>query len=182
LYYRFGHGSPDDVAAKVRGSGGVGDDDVVADVQGSIDYLKSLPTCNDNLGIFGTCSGGRHAFLVACKTKDLKAAVDCWGGRIVANKEELTLKQPVAPVDFIRNLSCPLLGLFGDEDKNPNPQQVSQLEEELKKYGKDHEFHSYPAAGHGFFYYDKSSYRQEQAIDGWNKVFTFLGKYLRAGP
>lgn len=31
----------------------------------------------------------------------------------------------------------------------------------------------YPKAGHGFFYYDKPMYRQEQAVDGWTKIFAF---------
>ena len=35
-----------------------------------------------------------------------------------------------------------------------------------------------PGAGHGFFYYDRPAYRPEQAVDGWQKVFAFLGKYL----
>ena len=30
----------------------------------------------------------------------------------------------------------------------------------------------------GFFYYDRSAYRQEQAVDGWNKLFAFLEKHL----
>ena len=37
----------------------------------------------------------------------------------------------------------------------------------------------YAGAGHGFFYYDRSVYRQEQAVDGWRKVFGFLAKHLR---
>jgi carboxymethylenebutenolidase len=36
----------------------------------------------------------------------------------------------------------------------------------------------YPKAGHGFFYYHRPNYRQEQAVDGWQKVFAFLEKYL----
>ena len=28
-------------------------------------------------------------------------------------------------------------------------------EEELKKHGKNYEFHRYDGAGHGFFYYDR---------------------------
>jgi dienelactone hydrolase len=36
----------------------------------------------------------------------------------------------------------------------------------------------YPEAGHGFFYYDRKDYRQQQAVDGWKKVWTFLAKYL----
>ena len=34
----------------------------------------------------------------------------------------------------------------------------------------------YEGAGHGFFYYDRGAYRQEQAVDGWNKMFDFFGR------
>ena len=37
LYFREGHGTPEDVAAKVRGAGGVPDDQVVGDVAGALD-------------------------------------------------------------------------------------------------------------------------------------------------
>ncbi len=178
IYYRFGHGSPDDVAAKVRGSGGVPDDSVVGDVEGAVGLLRSLPYSNGKVGVFGTCSGGRHAFLAACRLKGLDAAVDCWGGNVVVPKEKLTPSQPVPPIEYTRDLSCPLLGLFGDEDQNPTLQQVAVLEQELKKHGKAHEFHTYPKAGHGFFYYHSPSYRQEQAVDGWKKLFAFFNKYL----
>jgi carboxymethylenebutenolidase len=178
LYLRYGHGSPDDVAARVRGSGGVGDDEVVADVQGCVDFLRANVACDSKLALFGTCSGGRHAFLSGCKTNGLHAIIDCWGGRVVASKEELTPKQPIAPIEYTKNLSCPIIGLFGDEDKSPSPQQVNILEEELKKCGKQYEFYRYPGAGHGFFYYDKPSYRQEQSADAWKKIFAFLEKHL----
>lgn len=178
IYYRFGHASPDDMSAKVRGSGGVADVSVVGDVDGSVRYLKSLPLCNGKVGVFGTCSGGRQAYLSACRLKNLDAAVDCWGGRVVMSKEDLTPNFPVAPIDYTKDLSSPLLGLFGEDDKNPTPQHVHMLEEELKKFGKIYDFHMYPGAGHGFFYYSSPSYRQEQAVDGWKKLFTFFEKYL----
>jgi carboxymethylenebutenolidase len=178
IYFRFGHGSPEDVATKVRAAGGVADADVVGDAQGAIDFLRSLPTCSGRVGVIGSCSGGRHAFLVACRAKGLDAAVDLWGGRVVMSKEELTPKTPVAPIDYTKDLSCPLLGLFGEEDQSPNPAQVAQQEQELKKYGKNYEFYMYPKAGHGFFYYDRAVYRQEQAVDGWQKVFAFFEKHL----
>ncbi len=180
IYYRYGHGSPDNVAAKVRASGGVPDDSVVGDVEGATAFLKTLPLTNGKAGVFGTCSGGRHAFLAACRLKGLDAAVDCWGGGVVMSKEDLTPRRPVAPIDYTRDLSCPLLGLFGEEDKNPTPQHVGLLEEELKKHGKTYEFHMYPKAGHAFFDYDHSAYRQEQAVDGWKKLFAFFEKYLGA--
>jgi carboxymethylenebutenolidase len=56
---------------------------------------------------------------------------------------------------------------------------VNQHEAELKKHGKKYEFHRYDKAGHGFFYYDRPAYRQEQAVDGWKKVFDFLGRTLK---
>jgi len=179
LYFRDGHGAPEDVGAKVRAAGGVPDDQAVGDVEGAMRYLRSLPYVNGKVGVFGTCSGGRHAFLVACRVKGFDAAVDCWGGRVVMSKEELTAKQPVAPIDYTKDLPCPLLGLFGAEDKSPSPEQVAQHEQELKKHGKTYEFHMYSQAGHGFFYYDRPAYRQEQAVDGWKKVFAFLEKHLR---
>jgi carboxymethylenebutenolidase len=55
---------------------------------------------------------------------------------------------------------------------------VDIQEEALKKHGKVYEFHRYPGAGHGFFYYHRPSYRQEQAVDGWQRIWSFLDKYL----
>jgi carboxymethylenebutenolidase len=178
LYYRDGYGTPEDVAAKVRGAGGVPDDQAVGDVEGAMQYLRSLPYLNGKVSVFGTCSGGRHAFLTACRVKGFDAVVDCWGGRVVMTKEDLTPRQPVAPIDYTQDLSCPLLGLFGEEDKSPTPEQVAQHEQALKQHGKTYEFHMYPQAGHGFFYYDRPVYRQEQAVDGWKKIFAFLDRYL----
>ena len=181
LYYREGHGTPEDVAAKVRAAGGVADDQVMGDLEGALQFLRSLPHSNGNVGVFGTCSGGRQAFLAACRVPGFDTAVDCWGGGVVAAKEDLTPKRPVAPIDYTQDLGCPLLGLFGEEDQNPTPQQVAQHEQELKRHGKTYEFHMYPQAGHGFFYYDRPAYRQAQAVDGWKKIFAFLEKHLGAG-
>jgi carboxymethylenebutenolidase len=91
---------------------------------------------------------------------------------------ELNPKQPVSPITLTRDLKCPLLGIFGNDDQAPTAAQVNQHEEELKRHGKTYEFHRYDGAGHGFFYYDRPAYRQEQAVDGWKKVFDFLDKHL----
>lgn len=181
LYYRAGHGTPEDVAAKVRAAGGIPDEQAVGDMAGAMRYLRSLPILNGKVGIWGTCSGGRHAYLAACRVRGFDAVVDCWGGRVVMTKEELNANFPVAPLDYTQDLSCPLLGLFGEEDRSPSPEQVAIHEQELKKHGKTYEFHMYPGAGHGFFYHHRPSYRQEQAVDGWNKIFAFFEKYLIQG-
>ena len=97
---------------------------------------------------------------------------------MVMPNETLTPKQPIAPLDYTKDLSCPLLGLFGANDQSPTPEQVAEHEKELKKYAKAYEFHMYEGAGHGFFYYHSPNYRQEQAVDGWNKLFAFFHKHL----
>jgi carboxymethylenebutenolidase len=181
LYYRAGHGTPEDVAAKVRGDGGIPDDQAVGDISGAMRYLRTLPYINGKVGVFGTCSGGRHAYLAACRGKGFDAVVDCWGGGVVMEKDALNPMRPVAPIDYTKDLPCPILGLFGEDDHSPTPQQVAQHEEALKKHGKNYEFHMYPGAGHGFFYYNRPNYRQQQAVDGWEKIFAFLGKYLASG-
>ncbi len=178
LYCRFGHGTPDDVAALVRAQGDVPDAQVTGDGRGCTEFLRALPISSGRVGLFGTCSGGRHAYLTACQS-NVDALVDCWGGRIVMAPEDLGEAYPAAPIDFTRDLSCPVIGLFGADDRAPSPEQVALHEAELKRYGKDFEFHTYPGAGHGFFYYDRPAvYRAEQAVDGWKRVWDFLGKHL----
>ena len=178
LYHRAGHGTPDDVAAKVRSEGGAPDDQVVGDLAASMSYLRSLPNSSGKVGAFGTCSGGRHVLLAASRVKGFDAVVDCWGGRVVMAESELTPQTPTAPIDYTADLSSPVLGLFGGDDSSPSPEQVALHEEALKRHGKEYEFHMYAGAGHGFFYYDRSVYRQEQAVDGWRKVFAFLANHL----
>lgn len=178
LYFRSGHGTPEDVAAKVRSDGGIPDEQAVGDLVGAMRYIRALPYSNRRAGIFGTCSGGRHAYLAACHAPGFEAVVDCWGGRLVMTPDQLNPKTPVSPLDFTKELSCPILGIFGNEDSSPTPEQVDQHEAELKRHGKVYEFHRYEGAGHGFFYEHRPNYRQAQAVDGWEKVFAFLEKHL----
>lgn len=179
LYFREGHGTPEDVAASVRGAGGVSDDQVIGDIEGALRFLLEQPHLTRKVGVFGTCSGGRHAFLSACQIDGFSAAVDCWGGRVTMTADDLTAKQPKAPIDYVTHLSCPLLGIFGNDDHSPTPEQVDMLEDALKKHGKLYEFYRYDGAGHGFFYYHAPAYRQAQAVDGWKKIFAFFEKYLQ---
>jgi carboxymethylenebutenolidase len=181
LYCRFGHGTPDDVAAAARGSGGVSDDEVVTICAAARAWLRSLPTSNGRVAIMGSCSGGRHAVLAASRAGGFDAVVDLWGGGVVTAPEDATPQRPVAPIEYTADLNAPLLGLFGDLDSSPSPADVDQHEAELKRLGKPYEFHRYPDAGHGFFYYHRTAYRPEAAMDGWAKVFAFFRTHLAGG-
>ncbi len=101
LYGRFGHGTPDDIAAKVRSEGGVPDDSVVADCAAAREWLLAQPASNGKTGIIGTCSGGRHSLLTACRTEGWNAVGDLWGGGVIMSQEELSPARPVAPIDYI---------------------------------------------------------------------------------
>jgi carboxymethylenebutenolidase len=180
LYCRYGHGTPDDVAAKVRSEGGVHDDSVVADCEAAQRWLRNDFTSNGKVGIIGSCSGGRHALLTASRAPGFDAVVDLWGGGVIMSPENLSPARPAAPIDFTEGLTAPLLGIFGNDDQHPSPEQVDQHEAELNRLGKDYDFYRYDDAGHGFFYYQAPMYRPVQAMDGWEKIFTFFGQRLQA--
>jgi carboxymethylenebutenolidase len=179
LQFREGKGTPEANSASVRAAGGMPDNRTMGDVEGAIRYLRSLPYLNGKVGIIGYCSGGRQVYLAACTLKGIDAAVACYPGGVGAGKEGLTPRQPVDPLDYTKDLSCPLLWLSGKEDKRPSSEHAAKAEEELKKWKKTYELHTYDNAGHSFFEVDRPSYRPEAAVDGWNRVFQWFGKYLR---
>jgi carboxymethylenebutenolidase len=179
LYFRHGEGAPDDVAARGRAAGGLSDDEVVGDVAGAMNFLRAQKEANGKVGLMGFCSGGRHAFLGACLLDGVDATVDCWGGYVVADdRSQISPQRPVAPIDLTERLRAPLIGIFGNKDKNPSPAHVDTLEQKLKDLGKTYEFYRYEDAGHAFFSADRSAYRPEQAKDGWAKIIAFLHKNL----
>jgi carboxymethylenebutenolidase len=146
-------------------------------VGGAADYLRALPTANGAVGVIGYCSGGRQAVLAACHL-DLDAAVDCYGAMVTGTLPEGSPLKVRNLVDQIPNLRCPVLGLFGNEDKSPSPERVDEFERLLQEHGKTYEFHRYDGAGHGFFALDRPSYRVEAANDGWDRIAEFYGRYL----
>ncbi|WP_424528698.1 dienelactone hydrolase family protein [Sphaerisporangium viridialbum] len=180
LYSREGAGvSPDDQAAAARAKGGVPDEQLVGDVAGAAAYLNSLDHANGKIGVIGYCSGGRQAFLVACSLQ-IDAAVDCYGAFVVNNPPAEFPLKATPLISKAPGLSCPLLGLFGEQDSYPGPEEVAVLAAELEKLGKDHEFHTFADAGHGFFSVDRPAYRPAAATEGWKKIFDFYGRHLGA--
>jgi carboxymethylenebutenolidase len=172
LYHREEPGNSDDPLTRM---GRLRDETVVTDVNAAIDHVKSIAEAQaDSIGITGYCMGGRVTYLMAATNPDLKAAVVCWGGNIMVPWGE-----GPAPFDLSKGIDCPILGLFGEEDPNPNPADVAKLDAELTKMGKVHEFHSYAGAGHAFMNEGRPSYRPEASEDAWTKTIAWFDKYLR---
>lgn len=183
LYWHDAPGaSPDDAAAEGRAKGGVPDERLVGDVAGAAQYLRSLPNSNGKAGVIGFCSGGRQSVLSACSLP-LDAAVDCYGAFVTGDPSGIVghPMRHVSPLyDKLPDLSCPLLGLFGEDDMHPSVEEAAELDQLLTKLGKPHEFHSYPGAGHAFFAVERPSFRPEAAKDGWARIASFFGQYLSA--
>ena len=178
LYWREAPGAaPDDAAATARAQGGIPDDRLVGDVAGAAQWLRSQPTSNGRVGVIGYCSGGRQSVLAACNV-DLDAAVDCYGAFVTGTPPEGFPLQVTNLVDQLPNLRAPLLGLFGNEDKYPSPEQVDELDQILTRDDKPHEFHRYDGAGHAFFAVDRPSYNVAAATDGWERIETFYTTHL----
>ena len=181
LYHRDAPGAdPDDAMAAARAKGAIPipDERIAGDVAGAAAYLNGLTSSNGKIGVIGHCSGGRQAFLAAVSLP-LDAAVDCYGGAVVNPPPEGHPLHGVPPlIERAGDLSCPLLGLFGRDDTSPSPEEVAKLEEALKASGKTCEFHSYDGAGHAFMQVDRPNYRPEAAVDAWQRIWAFFGRYL----
>jgi carboxymethylenebutenolidase len=178
LFHRYAPGArAPDAARAALDAGGVPDAQCIGDVAGAVAHLRSQPWSNGKVGVIGYCSGGRQAYVVACRL-DVDAAVDCYGGRVVATADELTPARPVAPIDMTGDLRCALLGLFGGRDANPSPEHVARMESELRAHGKEFEFHTFPEAGHAFFSVDRPNYDVDAAREGWKLVWDFSARHL----
>lgn len=178
LYWREAPGAAsDDAAARVRAQGGVPDARLIGDIGGAAAFLGDLSTSNGKVGVIGYCSGGRQSVLAACNL-ELDAAVDCYGAMVTGTLPEGSPLKVTNLVDQLPHLRCPLLGLFGREDKYPSPEQVEELRQILEANGKEFEFHSYEGAGHAFFSVDRSAYNVDAAVDGWDRITAFFAKHL----
>jgi len=173
LYHREEPGSADDPMTRM---GRLRDVTVTADVNAAVEHAQSLPEIDGGrLGVTGYCMGGRVAYMMAAKSDAFKAAVDCWGGNGM-----ISWGDGPAPFDLTGDISCPVLGLFGEDDQHPSPAEVAKIDAEMTRFGVEHEFHSYAGAGHGFMNEGRPSYREEASRDAWRRTITWFNRYLQA--
>ena len=150
------------------------DPTVIKDVNAATDFMKAHRSVDsERVGIIGHCMGGRVVYLMAAVNPTFKVAVMYYGGGIKEPWGEVP-----SPFERTAEIHCPILGHFGEEDINPSPEDVQGLDAELTKWGKVHDFHSYPNAGHGFMYRGSKNYRSHAAEASWPKTLEFLGRYL----
>lgn len=153
------------------------DDWTVADLTAAYKLLAEMDTVDRNrVGILGHCWGGRVAWLGACTIPDFKACIVFYGGRI-----KLALADGgTPPIELADRIAGPVMGIFGNEDQGPSPEDVDDYEAALKNAAVPYEFHRYDGAGHGFQDSHKAErYKQQQSEDAWAKAVGFLDKHLK---
>ncbi len=152
---------------------------VLGDVSAAIGWAKTRPNVRaDRVGVTGWCWGGSTTIQVAAAIPDVKAAVTWYGPPARPYKDE---PNPVTGFDVAKDLKAPFLGLFGETDKNPPPEDARRFGELLKQAGnKDVEIVVYPGAGHAFHADYRPSFNAAAAADGWKRCVAWFDKHLKA--
>jgi carboxymethylenebutenolidase len=147
------------------------DTEIIDDVGSMIDALRKRADVDaGRIVVMGHCMGGRMALLLAGSSASFCAAVVYYGGGVMRSWGE-------GPTVFerLRNIRCPVIGFFGNEDKNPSPEEVDQIDAELKRHDIEHHFHRYPCVGHGFQNPNRVTASERAAAeDAWTKTLAFL--------
>jgi carboxymethylenebutenolidase len=153
------------------------DDWTTLDLNAAYAMLAGMKTVDRaRIGIVGHCWGGRVAWLGAGTNPDYKACAVFYGGRI---KAVMGAGNPPA-IDLAPNIACPVIGFFGNDDQNPSPEDVNDLDAALTRAGVEHAFYRYDGAGHAFQSFDsRERYRHEASEDAWAKVLRFLQAKLK---
>ena len=182
LYARQGlHVDPDDAAAATREAGGIPDDQFVGDAEAAVERAAGAAHLQRQ-GRRHRLLLGRTALVPHCGERARRCGCRLLRGLCRGHSSRrLPAQGDAAGGPDAATSACPLLGLFGNDDQFPNPEQVDELEAALKAAGKTYEFHRYDGAGHAFFSVDRPAYRPEAAVDGWQRIFEWYGRYLAGG-
>ena len=176
LYFRQGDPKAiSDVQALLREIvAKVPDEQVMGDLDATVDFAKGEGKADTaKLGITGFCWGGRIVWLYAAHSAGLKAGV-AWYGRVVGDSTPLT---PKHPVDIVKDLKAPVLGLYGGADTGIPNDTVDRMRAALKDgspAAKKSQIDTYPDTPHAFNADYRPSYRKEQAEDAWKKALAWF--------
>lgn len=86
----------------------------------------------------------------------------------------------IPAIELAERIDCPVLGIFGNEDESPSPEDVDVMDAALTCAGVEHTFHRYDGAGHGFQdYTNPDRYREGPAKDARDKLLAFFEEELK---
>ena len=147
------------------------DEQFAADFRAAYDWLiHEQKVDSKKIALMGHCQGGRAGWVGASANADLWAGVCIWyGGGAFRQSGVLP-----SPYDSLSKIQAPIIGFFGNDDKNPSPEDVDKFEARLKDYGKSFEFYRYDGAGHAFMNPNHPRYHAKASEDSWAKAMSFL--------
>jgi len=149
---------------------------VIQDINATVSFLKSHKSVDPGrIGIVGFCMGGRIVYLMCVASQDIKAGVMYYGGDTFS-----AWGDGKSPFERTQEIHCPIMGHFGEDDKNPSPADMKKLDAELAKFEKPHEFYSYANAAHAFANFGSGNYREHAANASWPRTFGFFRKHLKS--
>ena len=155
----------------------VPDAQIMADLDGAVQWAGAHGGQVKKLGITGFCWGGRVTWLYAEHNPKLKAAV-AWYGRVVGQPTALA---PKNPIDLVASLHAPVLGLYGQQDGGIPVTTLNEMKEALaaspSAAAKGCEFVVYPDTGHAFHADYRPSYREAAAKDGWKRALEWFRQH-----
>ena len=150
---------------------------MLGDSQAAVDFAKTRPGVRaDRVGVTGWCWGGSTTIQIAAALPDIKAAAAWYGppARPYQGKNG-----PVTGFDVAKDIKVPFLGLFGEKDQNPKPEDVQRFGAMLKEHNKNVDIVMFPA-GHGFHADYRQSYDPWSATQAWKLCTDFFNKNLKA--
>jgi carboxymethylenebutenolidase len=143
--------------------------ELLADVSGAIDLLKTLPQVQPNFGCIGFCFGGHVAYLAAT-LPDIRVTASFYGSRITTfapGGGEPTVSRTGA-------IAGTMYMFFGMDDASIPPDQIAAIDTALTKHQIPHQIWQYPDAGHGFACDMRDSYNPTATADAWQHVTALL--------
>lgn len=150
----------------------------LGDIKATVDWAKKRPNVKaDRAGVTGWCWGGSTTFQVAATNSDMKSAVAWYGPPA---RPYQGAGGPVTGFDLAKDIKIPFLGLFGETDKNPTPEDAKKFGEMVRAHNPNVEIVVYPGAGHAFHADYRPSYNKAAADDGWNRCVAWFNKHLKA--
>jgi len=167
LYSRQGHkvATEPNLAAELMG--GLKKEDGIEDLQTTVEWLRAQKqTQSARIGITGFCMGGSYALQLPCETRENSAAAPFYG--------------EIPPDEKLKNLSCPILYVYSENDGWIQRRDVDRLAAALKKFDKQGEVKIYNGCSHGFFNDTRPDvYRPVEAKDAWDRTLKLFATNLK---